>query len=74
MIFCASFASCNAPQCLRLSVQDTAPVAAFVPSPNFPGASLLYAEVLGLNDRIKAELSANDIIERLLQMFKGQVG
>lgn len=56
-----------------MSVQDKVAAAAFVPGPGFPGANLLYAEVLGLNDRVKAELSANDIIERLLQMFKGQV-
>eukprot|EP00878_Enallax_costatus_P019245 GHUV01020299.1.p1 GENE.GHUV01020299.1~~GHUV01020299.1.p1 ORF type:complete len:671 (+),score=177.44 GHUV01020299.1:714-2726(+) len=70
MLYCVS---CDWSQCLRVSVQDKVSVAAFVPSPGFPGASLLYAEVLGLNDRVKAELSANDIIERLLQMFKGQI-
>lgn len=38
-------------QCLRVSVQDKVSAAAFVPSPGFPAAALLYAEVQGLNDR-----------------------
>eukprot|EP00882_Tetradesmus_deserticola_P015861 GHRQ01016914.1.p2 GENE.GHRQ01016914.1~~GHRQ01016914.1.p2 ORF type:complete len:148 (+),score=42.56 GHRQ01016914.1:756-1199(+) len=60
-------------RCLRVSVQDKVGAAVFVPPPGFPGVHLLYAEVQGLNDRVKAELNANDVIERLLQMFKGQV-
>jgi hypothetical protein len=54
-------------------VQDKVNAGVFVPPPCFPGAHLLYAEVQGLNDRVKAELNANDVIERLLQIFKGQV-
>jgi hypothetical protein len=54
-------------------VQDKVNAGVFVPPPGFPGAHLLYAEVQGLNDRVKAELNANDVIERLLQIFKGQV-
>ncbi|WIA31160.1 hypothetical protein OEZ86_001171 [Tetradesmus obliquus] len=60
-------------RCLRVSVQDKVSAGVFVPPPGFPGAHLLYAEVQGLNDRVKAEISASDVIERLLQIFKGQI-
>ncbi|KAF6256958.1 N-ethylmaleimide sensitive fusion protein [Scenedesmus sp. NREL 46B-D3] len=60
-------------RCLRVSVQDKVHAGVFVPPPGFPGAHLLYAEVQGLNDRVKAELNASDVIERLLQIFKGQI-
>jgi hypothetical protein len=56
-----------------VSVQDRVAAGVFVPPPGFPAAALLYAEVQGLNDRVRAELVANDVIERLLQVFKGQV-
>lgn len=59
-------------RCLRVSTQDRVEAGAFVPPPSFPGAALLYAEVQGLNERVKADLTASDI-ERLLQMFQGQV-
>jgi hypothetical protein len=54
-------------------VQDKVNAGVFVQPQGFPGAHLLYAEVQGLNDRVKAELNASDVIERLLQIFKGQV-
>lgn len=63
----------SAVQCLRVSVLEKVQPAVFAAA-GVPGANLLYGEVLGIKDTTKAELAANDVIERLLQLFKDQVG
>ncbi|KAI8476967.1 MAG: N-ethylmaleimide sensitive fusion protein [Monoraphidium minutum] len=59
---------------LRLSVRDAADVRAYAPPAALPVANLLYAEVAYVTDKVmQRELAANDIIDRLLRDFSGQV-
>jgi vesicle-fusing ATPase len=57
-----------------VSARDAMPVAPFDPPPSLPAANLLYGEVAWVSDKpAQRELAANDVIERLLKDFTGQV-
>ena len=57
-----------------MSARDATPVAAFAPPPSLPAANLLYGEIAWVSDKpAQRELAANDVIERLLKDFTGQV-
>ncbi|KIZ00939.1 vesicle-fusing ATPase [Monoraphidium neglectum] len=61
---------------LKVSVRDAADVRAYAPPPSVPTANLLYGEIAYVTDKARVaqrELSANDIIDRLLKDFAGQV-
>ncbi len=61
-------------QMLRVAVNDELDIAPYSPR-NIPNAAMIYAEVSNFADKPRAtELNADDLIARLLRVFKGQVG
>jgi hypothetical protein len=63
-----------AAQMLRVAVRDPVEVAPVWAPPALPDAGMIYAEVANFADKPRpAELNADDLIARLIRVFKGQV-
>lgn len=59
---------------LRVAVRDDLELTPYVPPPSLPNAAMIYAEVSNFTDKPKAaELNSDDLIARLLRVFKGQI-
>lgn len=62
-------------QVLRVAVSDTMDLKPYRVPKDLPAIGMMYAEVGGVTDKPRpAELQADDIIQRMLRLFKEQVG
>jgi vesicle-fusing ATPase len=59
---------------LRVAVKDPLDILPYKPPSTLPGAAMMYAEVSNFGDKPRAvELNADDLIARLIRVFKGQI-
>uniref|UniRef100_A0A7R9YT48 Vesicle-fusing ATPase n=1 Tax=Chlamydomonas euryale TaxID=1486919 RepID=A0A7R9YT48_9CHLO len=59
---------------LRVAVRDPVEVTPLRARPQLPDAAMIYADVANFADKPKAaELNADDLIQRLIRVFSGQV-
>eukprot|EP00955_Chlamydomonas_euryale_P086544 364223-Chlamydomonas_euryale.AAC.3 len=67
--------ACTCLQILRVAVRDPVEVTPLRARPQLPDAAMIYADVANFADKPKAaELNADDLIQRLIRVFSGQVG